>query len=332
MKKQAIKLLLLCFVIAAFSIQVAALVPEQVIPMGKTVGIQIQTDGLLVVGFEEDETTLAKTAGLKEGDLITHINGEKVTTTEELRQILDAGFSGDLTMTVQRKGKTAQLCIEKETLETARKLGIYVRDSMAGIGTVTYLDPENNTFGALGHGVEDTETMVLIPLAEGRIVPSQVVDIQVGQRGRPGALKGIFDTNTTIGTITSNTGYGLFGNSDKLQGELMPVDVADNEEIHEGKAVILSNISGDQVEEFDVEITKLFPEESNGRNLLITITDEELLEATGGIVQGMSGSPILQDGKLIGAVTHVLVNDPTRGYGIFIENMLQANQAYSSAA
>lgn len=333
MRKRVAKLLFSVMMIAAFTIQAAAAIPDELVPMGNTVGIQLQADGLLVVGFDAAEDSIAKTVGLRKGDVIKEINGKEVTSAQALRDIFQTGIEGDLIIKVERDGKPVELCIQKELLDSAKKLGIFVRDSMAGIGTITYLNPENDSFGALGHGVEDSETMTLLPLKTGTIMPSEVVDRQIGQRGQPGALKGIFDTNKTLGTITSNTSHGLFGTASGLKGRLPAIEVATPEQIHTGKATILSNVQGKFVEEFEIEIEKLFPSPSaDGRNMLILVTDPRLLELTGGIVQGMSGSPILQDGRIIGAVTHVLVNDPTRGYGIFITNMLEAYETCDPAA
>jgi len=183
-----------------------------------------------------------------------------------------------------------------------------LRDGIAGIGTVTYYDPESGAFGALGHGVEDPETSSLLPINKGRIVPSEVVEVVKGKRGQPGALRGRFDVHTTLGTITDNTDDGLFGSATGFADLQKAFPLAESEEVKTGAATILSNVEGTLVEEYAVEIVRVFDEEASGRNLLLTITDPKLLEVTGGIVQGMSGSPIIQNGRIVGAVTHVCVN------------------------
>lgn len=209
----------------------------------------------------------------------------------------------------------------------AYKLGAWIRDSMAGIGTMTFYDPDSGTFGALGHGISDADTALLMPLQSGGIMSASVTDVKKGTCGAPGELHGAFETQTDLGALYANTESGVFGKlTDKtILADAQPVPVAAADEVRVGQAVIRSNVAGSTVEEYTVEITKLFSAtDDDTRDLMLTVTDPRLLESTGGIVQGMSGSPILQDGKLIGAVTHVLVNDPTRGYGIFATNMLSA--------
>ena len=214
------------------------------------------------------------------------------------------------------------LSVEPERNEEgACCIGAWVRDSMAGIGTVTYYDPDTNTFGALGHGITDGDTAALMPFGNGAILPSTVKAVKKGSCGSAGELRGEFDLTEELGQLYANTGCGIFGTLNAAcslaEGEALPVGDAS-----EGPAVIRSNISGDEVQEYAVEILKTIPDAPDGRELVISVTDPELIAATGGIVQGMSGSPILQNGQLIGAVTHVLLSDPTKGYGISVETML----------
>jgi stage IV sporulation protein B len=203
-------------------------------------------------------------------------------------------------------------------------LGANVRAEMAGIGTITYYDPATAVFGALGHGITDGVTQDLFPLDGGFLCKATIISTDRGQSGAPGMLQGAFDGQQQLGTVTKNTDQGIFGMLyEAPEGELLPV--AQREEVEIGPAEVLCNVEGDTVARFSVEITRLYPmEDGTGRNMMIQVTDERLLEKTGGIVQGMSGSPILQNGKLVGAVTHVLVSDPEIGYGIFIETMLEA--------
>jgi len=314
MKKQIIRLVCAYWAVLVCSLCAQA-APRMLIPGGNTVGIKLNTKGLVVTGFAEDSA--AKAAGMKKGDIITEVDGETIHTVAALRECVG---TEEMVLTVLRNGREAEFCITPKT----GQLGAYVRDSVAGIGTVTYYDPVTGDFGALGHGVNDSETSVLIPVEDGAVVSSAVTEVKRGKAGEPGELKGKFDLQSVLGSVEKNAVHGIFGTMTEAISA-KPLPVADAEEVTIGEATILSNISGSEVREYDVEILKISPRpDDTGRNLLLRVTDKELLKTTGGIVQGMSGSPIIQNGKLIGAVTHVLVNDPTRGYGIFIENMLDA--------
>jgi len=203
------------------------------------------------------------------------------------------------------------------------KTGIWVRDSTAGIGTMTYYDPRNNTFAGLGHGICDVDTGMLMPLLRGSIVNVSVSDIIKGRKGTPGELKGNFES-LKRGTLTGNTTVGVYGVLDSAPAAAFtePLEIASKEDIHEGSATIYCELDDNGIRGYDVEITKIDKSSDNTKNFVVEITDDALLEKTGGIVQGMSGSPVVQDDRLVGAITHVLVNDPAKGYGIFIENML----------
>lgn len=308
-------------------------VPEgMVIPMGTAVGIKLFSDGVLVVGLSGVETesgsvSPGKQSGLKAGDVITHINGSEVDTVEQVQKLLEQQGQEQLTIQAVRSDKNLQLTAQAvENRQGVRQLGVWLRDSMAGIGTVTYYDPNSGAFAALGHGINDTDTATLMPLESGSIMPATVSDVKKGLPGQPGELRGEFDLKRDLGTLSANTVRGIFGVAEGLDlpEGAKAVTVAKKSEVRTGKATILSNVRGTQVEEFDVELVCVDQASEGNKNMLLKVTDPELLELTGGIVQGMSGSPIIQDGKLVGAVTHVLVNDPTRGYGIFIENMLDA--------
>ena len=204
--------------------------------------------------------------------------------------------------------------------------GAWIRDSIAGIGTMTFYDPATRTFAALGHGVTDTDTAMLMPLASGAVMEASVKAVKAGAPGAPGEMRGDFDLEEDMGTLYANTDCGIFGTLDEgcKVDTSRALPIASREEVETGRATILSTVQGDTTEEYDVVIEKIYSPSTETRNLLVRVTDDRLLEKTGGIVQGMSGSPIIQNGKLVGAVTHVLVNDPTRGYGILIENMLEA--------
>ncbi len=304
-----------------------------VVPVGRAVGIKLFSDGVVVVGTSEVQTTDGKTnpakaCGLKAGDIITHINSTEVDTIEEVAALLQELEGEQMNISAIRDERTVQLtaqavfCPEDNTY----KLGAWIRDSMAGIGTVTFYCPDTGTFGALGHGINDMDTALLMPLDSGTILPASVSGVQKGQIGSPGQLRGVFEVNSILGELTANTAEGVFGrmeSTDWFAGET--VETAQRNEVKAGNATILCNISGDEVEEYSIRILKVYPtsDSDGGRDFLIQVTDSRLLETTGGIVQGMSGSPIIQNGKLVGAVTHVMVDDPTSGYGIWIGNMLE---------
>ena len=311
----------------------AASPSRMLVPVGRAVGIKLFSDGVLVVGFSEISTdhgkaAPAKACGLREGDIITHINSEEVDTIEQVQSVLKQLENDKLSIRCLRGEKQVDLAVQAVWCadDGSYKLGAWIRDSMAGIGTMTFYDPETGTFGALGHGINDVDTAMLMPLQSGGIMKAAVTDVKKGAKGAPGELHGSFDSSGDVGTLWANTGAGVFGTlSDKDFVCGQPMQAAAPSQVKIGPATILCAISGDTVEEFAVEITKVCPaDDGDLRDMTLKITDAALLERTGGIVQGMSGSPIIQNGKIVGAVTHVLVNDPTRGYGIFIENMLDA--------
>ena len=313
--------------IAMPSAQAADRTVSELIPVGQTVGVKLFSDGVLVVGFSDGESP-AKDCGLKEGDVITAIGGQSLDTIEEFRQLLAVNGEDAAALTVKRGSRTIELSAEPEKDEDGEyRLGAWVRDSMAGIGTMTFYDPQSGTFGALGHGVTDVDTGQLLPLDHGSIMDASVKAVKKGERASPGELKGDFDLTRDSGTLYANTECGIFGklsaeDAAKITGAALPI--AKKDEIKTGRAAILATVSGNETREYDIEIEKIYSPSGSTRNLLLRVTDEELLAQTGGVVQGMSGSAILQDGKIIGAVTHVLLDDPSRGYGIFIENMLSA--------
>ena len=298
---------------------------KRLVPVGHTVGVKLFARGVVVVKLPEGGTP-ARSCGLQTGDVIEACGGRTVTSTEQFQSLLQENGTETTELSVKRQGSPVTLSVEPERNEEGVCcIGAWVRDSMAGIGTVTYYDPDTNTFGALGHGINDVDTAQLMPLQSGSIMYSEVTDVKKGEKGAPGELHGAFQVNRDLGELYANTASGVFGRLEDgtLTDGLEPVPVAERKEVKTGAATILSNIAGDQVEEYQVEIIRVYP--ANGadtRNLMLKVTDPRLLETTGGIVQGMSGSPILQNGKLVGAVTHVLVNDPTQGYGILAENML----------
>ena len=300
----------------------AANAQTMLIPVGRVVGLELANNTVTVAAFDENLGQPAKAAGLQVGDRIVDIDGRQICCAEDVRASLIQS-DGSVDMLVMRQGKEHTLHIQPRITQEGPKLGVYLRNGITGIGTVTFYNPDTGRFGTLGHGVND-ESGRLLHLTIGKAYPANVVSVRRGKSGEPGQLMGVLSSNKPIGPLTKNTNQGVFGTAHQnFQGQAIPVGTVDD--IQTGQATIRSTISGNQPQEYSVEILKIYPNaRSNGRNMLIRVTDEKLLETTGGIVQGMSGSPIIQDGKLVGAVTHVLVNDPTTGYGIFIENMLDA--------
>lgn len=328
--------LVLALVLAVMPVQAAGVKTEQarqhptarmLVPVGHTVGIKLFARGVVVVKLS-DGGTPARECGLRTGDIIVRCGGVSVTSTEQFQSLLQKTGETATDLQVCRGSDQMTLSVAPEANEAGRyAIGAWIRDSMAGIGTMTYYDPATGAFGALGHGVTDTDTAQLMPFASGSILPSTVKAVKKGTVGDAGELRGDFDLTGDLGELNANTAHGIFGTMSGgaevwQKGEALPV--AAEEEIRTGPAVILANVTGDEVREYDVEILKLVPHAADGRDLVLSVTDPELIAATGGIVQGMSGSPILQNGKFVGAVTHVLLNDPTKGYGIFLETMLNA--------
>ena len=304
----------------------------KVVPVGRAVGIKLFSDGVVVVGTSEVTTpegqvNPAKACGLREGDIITHIDSTEVDSIEEVEAALQKTAGEVMSIRALRDDKQIQLSgrAVQCAADGSYKLGAWIRDSMAGIGTVTFYVPGTGVFGALGHGINDIDTALLMPLESGSILPATVAAVQKGEAGAPGQLRGAFDTSATLGSLESNTDGGVFGTlSDTSWASGQPVETAERNQVKAGRATILANISGDEVKEYSIRIDKVYPEsQSDCRDFLIEVTDPRLLEATGGIVQGMSGSPILQNGRLVGAVTHVMIDDPTRGYGVWVGRMME---------
>lgn len=310
-------------------VQVQVVERKMVVPGGSPFGIKMFTSGVMVVGMSDiqmgaENVNPAKNAGVRIGDIITHIDGHAVTGNTDVAKYISSCSGDEIKLSIHRDGHGIDLYLQpvKSEYDQTYKAGIWVRDSSAGIGTMTYYDPETMRFAGLGHAICDVDTGEIMPLASGEIVDVIISGVNVGQSGKPGELKGAFSSEKPIGTLLSNTETGIFGTLNKpyFGGDAIPMAL--KQEIQPGPAVIYSTISGSKPQAFDIIIEKVnYSDVNPTKNMVIKITDPKLLAATGGIVQGMSGSPIIQDGKLAGAITHVFVNDPTRGYGIFAENM-----------
>ena len=297
---------------------------RMLVPVGHTVGIKLFARGVLVVKLPEEDSP-ARECGLKEGDVILSCGGSTITSTEQFQSLLQKSDGEKTDLQVHRNGVTMSFTVDPEANEQGVYcIGAWIRDSMAGIGTMTYYDPETGKFGALGHGIADVDTAQLMPFSNGEILPSTVKAVKKGEAGCAGELRGDFDLTCGLGDLYANTDCGVFGTLDAAANTLDLGGAVPTGAAREGPAVIRANVRGDSVEEYDIKIVKVLSNAPDGRNMVLSVTDPALIAQTGGIVQGMSGSPILQDGKLVGAVTHVLLNDATRGYGISIETMLNA--------
>ncbi len=320
MKKMVLRagMALLCLWFLPFYVGAA----QALIPVGQVIGLELMDGTVTVAGIDEELGKSCKDAGLRVGDMLQKIDGSQIRSSADIRRALSQS-DGTVTVTFSREGKIKEARVVPQITSDGPKLGLYLRQGVTGIGTVTWYDPESGSFGTLGHGVNNAAGK-LLELTQGNAYEARVLAVRKGKAGEPGQLMGAVERLEPVGSLEKNTPQGVFGKSGEgWEGETLPV--AEPSQIRTGKAVIRANVSGVEVQEYSVEILKIYPKAKQaGRNLLIRVTDPRLLEATGGIVQGMSGSPIIQDGKLVGAVTHVLVNDPSTGYGIFIENMLEA--------
>jgi len=293
----------------------------RLVPVGALVGIQVRSEAVTVVAFDELLGGGAREAGVKIGDRLLEVNGRRIREASDVTDALGSGESVPLTLI--RGSIKIETEVPLQQTDRGPKLGLYLRQGISGIGTVTWYDPDSGAFGALGHGVSGSDGVV-VPLWDGAVFDADLTDLCPGKPGEPGQLRGETSAELRRGKLFRNTPQGVFGTADRpWEGE--PLETASYEEIRQGGAIIRTTVSGAGPRDHEIEILKIYPRDrADGRNFLIRITDPDLLQTTGGIIQGMSGSPIIQDGKLVGAVTHVLVNDPTRGYGIFIENMLDA--------
>lgn len=316
------------------SVNVEVVEKETLTPCGTPIGIYMETNGVLVVGTG----SVPGMDGLnhepayhivQSGDYITKVNGNAIHTKQDLIDQVNRCKGEPVILDVRRNNEDIEIKIEPvQTSSKEYKLGIWVRDNTQGIGTMTFLD-NNNGFGALGHGINDVDTGVLMELSDGKLYEAQILSIVKGKKGTPGGLEGMirYEDRYKLGTVDKNTTAGIFGKIDdasKVTAGAKPMEICLKQNIKKGAAKIRCTVTG-SVREFEIEITDIKQSSDDvNKGIVLKVTDPELLKLTGGIVQGMSGSPIIQDGKLVGAVTHVFVQDSTKGYGIFIENMLQS--------
>ena len=302
---------------------------QTLVPGGQSIGVAVNTGGVVVIGASDIGSTPspARLAGLRSGDVIVAIDGVETLSSAEIAGMLD---SGECRVTYSRNGERHEALLKPayDRSDGLYKLGIWVRDSAAGIGTLTYYDPETGRYGALGHAITDADAGIVLPLNGGTIYENSIIGVEKGRSGRPGEILGQFYDGGAMGDVDRNSVYGIFGDmaaapeAAAYEGgmETLPKD-----ELQTGRATILTTVDEAGLREFECEIVRIDrSEQAQNRSFTIRITDDELISLTGGIVQGMSGSPVIQNGRLAGAVTHVYVDDPTMGYGVFIDNMLDA--------
>lgn len=294
---------------------------------GVPFGLTMYTGGVIVVNVREEDGSPAYAAGIRENDLILSADGEEVSSNEELKEIVSESGGEDIELSVIRGKSPISVTITPEQDEDGDySVGMWVRDSTAGLGTVTYFDESTHSFGALGHGICDRDTGMLMPLGSGQVVKAEIESISKAKKGIAGGLNGIM-TDDEIGELTVNSAFGVYGRYTATpEGEEYPC--AYDSEIRTGKATVYTTLDDSGIGAYEVEIENLNLNDKSGQNMVLRVTDEELLDKTGGIIQGMSGSPIVQDGRLIGAVTHVFVNSPEKGYAITIGNMLSCYEQF----
>lgn len=318
--------IMLVLALAAMPVSAAA---QELVPGGKAIGIRMTTQGVVVAGVSEVESggvkkSPAAEAGIAPGDVIVRLGPAQINSAADFIAAVAKLDGTPVAVQVTRQGKTKQFTVTPaKDADGKLRLGLWLRDGVTGVGTVTFYDPASGVYGALGHGITDTDTGVLLPLGEGSVSKAAVTGVTKGESGKPGQLDGSSDISSSCGSILMNTEYSIFGimQSGSVEGD--PIECGT---IKTGPAAILTTISGDTAKEYSIEVNRVY-HDTDGDRVMITVTDKALLAATGGIVQGMSGSPIIQGGNLVGAVTHVFVNDPTHGYGLSIQDMIATAKA-----
>lgn len=301
-----------------------------VVPCGCPFGVKIFTKGVMVVGVSDVKSDKgierpAKDAGIKSGDIILSVNGFEINSNDDFIDIVENCNGDNITTNILRDGENFNAVINpaKNISDGNYKVGLWVRDSSAGIGTLTFYEPETLFYGGLGHGICDVDTGELMPLLHGEIIKATINGITKGVRGIPGELKGYFIDTGSIGEIDRNTNIGVYGTLNEKLLDREPIVVALKQQVKTGEAEVLTTVSGATPKTYSIEIQSInYNEDSPNKNMIIKVVDERLINETGGIIQGMSGSPIIQNGMLVGAITHVFVNDPQKGYAIFAENMV----------
>lgn len=319
-------------------VEVSVLPKTTIIPVGNIAGVKLYTNGVLVVGMSEIEGRDNKkykpyeSSGIKEGDTIIKIDEHEIESTNDLVKTINMSNGKEVKVKYLHDEETRECSMTPiETSSKEYKLGLWVRDSAAGVGTVTFYEPSTRIFGALGHGITDIDTNELINISSGEFITTRILNITKGESGLPGKIQGTIENQKNIGVISKNSKFGIYGKVDNLASLNLDtskeMEVALRDEINNGKATILCSLDNDKPKEYEIEIKKIYKENNyDNKSMKIKVTDDRLIEKTGGIIQGMSGAPIIQNGKFIGAVTHVLVNEPQEGYAVFGDMMLKQSK------
>ena len=278
--------------------------------------------------ISNEKTKPYENSGIEQGDMIVAVNNKEVSTTEELIEEVNKSNGNSVKIKYLKNNETQETSITPVKSKDNYKIGLWVRDAAAGVGTLTFYEPSTNSFMALGHGISDIDTEKIVEISNGELITANIISIKKGEKGNPGEIKGTIDCGNKIGEISKNTNLGVYGNvTNKNYLDIdysNELEVAARNEIKEGKAQIICQLDNDGKKEYDIEIKKIYTTNNeDNKSMLIKVTDENLLNKTGGIIQGMSGAPIIQNGKFIGAVTNVLVNDPTQGYAVFADMMIK---------
>ena len=315
-------------------LKVNVLDPDRYFAGGETLGFSLQSKGVILIGgnyilSKNGIERPFENSGLKTGDIITKINGIEITNSQDISKILENFEGGSIRLTVNRSGNIFEvdICPALDSMSNTYKLGLWVKEDAVGIGTLSFVNATTKRFGSLGHSINDSETNECIEVSGGNIYTSKILGIKKGNSGKAGELIGTFNRENVLGSVDKNCDYGVYGFVDSVESvtkNKTSVDIGGRLSAKPGKAQILSALDGDEIKAYDIEIIKTnFQQSCNEKSMVIRVVDKELIAKTGGIVQGMSGSPIIQDGKLIGAVTHVFVNDATKGFGIYIDWMIE---------
>ena len=316
------------------SVNVAVIPKTTVIPLGTAIGMKLYTKGVLVVGMSQintdnnEKTKPYENSGIEQGDMILAINNKEVSNTDELIGEVNNSNGNSIKIKYLKNNETLETSITPVKSKNEYKIGLWVRDAAAGVGTLTFYEPNTNSFMALGHGISDIDTEKIVEISNGELITANIVSIKKGEKGKPGEMKGTIDSGNKIGEISKNTNLGVYGNVTNKSylgiDSNNEMEVATRSEIKEGRAQIICQLDNNERNKYNIEIEKIYTmNNEDNKSMLIKVTDEELLNKTGGIIQGMSGAPIIQNGKFVGAITNVLVNDPTQGYAIFADMMIK---------
>lgn len=305
-----------------------------VIPLGNAIGMKLYTKGVLVVGMSQIDTDNNEkkkpyeNSGIEQGDTILAVNNNEIENTEDLITEVKRSNGNPITIKYLKENQTLETSITPVKSKDEYKIGLWVRDAAAGVGTLTFYEPSTNVFMALGHGISDIDTEKIVDISSGELITANIISIVKGKKGTPGEIRGSIESGNNIGKIYKNTNFGVYGNVSNKNilaiNSNQELEVAARDEIQEGKAQIICQLDNSGTRKYDIEIEKIYiTNNENNKSMLVKITDSELLEKTGGIIQGMSGAPVIQNGKFIGAITNVLVNDPTQGYAVFGDMMIK---------